>query len=272
MKNIRFKNIVLSILFILLSVTLLLSFVGENILSKTFSEFYIKQRVIGNIINLINEETPLSSNKIDILQKEFDGSKDMDQISKKYFDAIIKYYVDNEYTKVEINDEINNILDSCDKEYNIFECVLIKNKIQNTSFNHIYTYTLLSIDGKINSKVVFLIKVYKVVTSVYFRLLILLVMLLVVINIYKVNREKYKYLLMYSYNLYLSAIIGCICTFITASYLTKLISANFETKFSLNLSCIYYIEAFILIVALVLHYAYFRLNKRKKQVFKNNKK
>ena len=254
----KYFNILLITLVCIITIIIIFCLSSKNIISNAISKYYTRDRLIGNIINIINEETMLSSEKIDILLDSFRNDKDIDEISKKYFEALVDYYSSSnkDLENIDIKEELMNIADNCISKYNINECRIIKDKLNTIDLNHIYTYQVYMVDNNINSDQIVLFKIYKLLTMPMFITLNIIILIDFLLMLFILNKEKLYYLKLYSISSVIISVIGFILIIIINSISHILSNKIINKDYAINVNNLYLIVVGFLILGIIFYMLY----------------
>lgn len=185
---------IFNVLIILVIVISFLFLTGNYIINKnlysTISGAFTGKRVSSYVITAIYNKIPnMPIEKLGSIQSSIESSPYMDDISKKYVNAMVKDIQTGQASRVNIDNELDKMLSQLDGEFSKLELFKIKQEINNSDFNSIYEY---SFDSVVNNGLVKpILKIYNITNKYKYIFSILLVISF--ISMFLINKtEKFK--------------------------------------------------------------------------------
>jgi hypothetical protein len=248
-----------SIIIIIMTFLLCIYFsLKENVVS--FSDL-VKSEVSNEIINLIEKDFPsLTTNEKDLLEKKINNSKSLDNVTSKYFKAVIKDVnsTPSEYHIPDVKKDVSNLMDECflviQNERNVVipseTKTSLKNIINNENLNSIYSNTITSLQS--NEKVSEFINIYNFLTNKEVKNIFIFITVIFLILMLICSKPKYSYLFNLGVTFLLSGLImiyGLVPAIddVTHNYISSDFSKEIQTisnyliEFSLFILIIYFV-------------------------------
>lgn len=243
---------VFNVLIILVIVISFLFLTGNYIINKnlysTISSAFTGKRVSSYVITAIYNKIPnMTIEKLGSIQSSIESSPYMNDISKKYVNAMVKDIQTGQASRVNIDNELDKMLSQLDGEFSKLELFKIKQEINNSDFNSIYEY---SFDSVVNNDLVKpILKIYNITNKYKYIFSILLVISF--ISMFLINKtEKFK---VFAYTFCALAASSLIFVLFERFILEKkLMLLMNESSYIININIFYIFMTTFLAVAILL--------------------
>lgn len=223
------------------------NYIINNNLYSTISSAFTSKRVSSNIITAIYNKVPnISIEKLGSIQSSIESSPYMNDISKKYVNAMVNDIQNGKASRVNIDNELDEILSQLENEFSKLELFKIKQEIKSIDFNSVYEY---SFDSIVNDNIVKpILKIYNITNKYKNVFCILLVISFV--SLFLINKKrKYK---IFAYTFSTLEIISLIFVLFERFILEKkLMLLMNESSYLININ-IFYVFMFIFLILTII--------------------
>ena len=246
------KKCIKIILSVLLTVSLILitmSFIIENIVVKTFSQEIFAKKVSGYFLDEVVYDVDI--NTLGIMENNIRNSQYTTKITSKFIQTIVKNVVYNENIKFDISNEIDLlILENMPKEF-------YNEKVKDTK--EYLSKNIVNIEKNIEEDIIDsakgyylpILKIYSIVTNIYFRIGIIVMCILIIIGLAIIEKSKTLKTIQISSTLtMLFTIIAFIIIKLSSNFIDQTFAGGRLSGINLGLMLIFIIIEFIISVVL----------------------
>lgn len=180
----------LFLIIIISSISLTFSFSIKDIFLNTITPIINNNIITKEINNVINEEfSDLNKSTINKINSTINNSKELNEITKIYFDSIIKDITNDTYNSPNIKEYIDILIDNnLPSEYSYYKNI-INDKISNIDFDESYSNILNYTKTYINSSIKTIIDIYNILTLLTTKIILSIIILVSIILIIIINKS-----------------------------------------------------------------------------------
>ena len=242
-------KIILNILLIVSLILITMSFIIENIVVKTFSQEILAKKVSGYFLDEVVYDVDI--NTLGIMENNIRNSQYTTKITSKFIQTIVKNVVYNENIEFDISNEIDSlILENMPKEF-------YNEKVNDTK--EYLSKNIVNIEKNIEEDIIDsakdyylpILKIYSIVTNIYFRIGIILMCILIIIGLAIIEKGKTLKTIQISSTLtMLFTIIAFIIIKLSSNFIDQTFAGGRLSSINLGLMLIFIIIEFIISVVL----------------------
>ena len=168
--------------------TIIISFIVENIVVNTFSQEILSKRVSGYLLDEIVYDVDI--NKLGLIENNIRNSKSTKKITSEFINTLIQNIINDRNTKINIENEVDMLISkympneiSNEKLQNMKKNVIeeITNTEERLQNNLLYSF---------GENYLIILKIYNVVINIYFRIIIAVLCITSIVILCVL--EKYK--------------------------------------------------------------------------------
>lgn len=186
----KYLKMSLKILLVLFSITIIISFVVENIVVTTFSQEILSKKVSGYLLDEIIYDTDI--NNLESIEKNIRNSNATKKITSEFINTLIQNIINDKNEKININNEVDILIDKyMPKDAS-------DDKLKNMKINVIkqITDTEKRLQDNLlpgfGDNYLIILKIYDIITNIYFRIIISILLVVNIVILYLL--EKYRIL------------------------------------------------------------------------------
>ena len=166
----KYIKILIKILLFLFLLTIIISFLIENIVVSTFSQEVLSKRVSGYLLDEIVYDVDI--NQLELIEKNIRNSKSTKKITSEFINTLIQNIINDRNTKIKVENEVDMLISKC------IPNEIANEKLQNMKKNVIEQ--IANTEERLRNNLLYgfgedyliILKIYNVVTNIYFRILI----------------------------------------------------------------------------------------------------
>lgn len=230
--------------------------VVENIYSKTEIKDKIVQELYNNIPNINNKELNNIKNKIE-------NSKEIDTITEKYIDGIIKSVLNNKDQNVDILKEYNNLIDKITNGMNEYEKNIVTTYINKDKIDLVYKQEINNVKNNMNTQLKTILKIYNFISDSSLKNSLIFLMVINILVLFIINKSIILTIKSISITQLLFSIISLIIEFLLNKNLSSLLENYISKSININFDILYKFSIINLIISIILLIVYFIIKKKK---------
>lgn len=188
------------------------SFCAKNIVVKTISNELTKKYVSGYILDEMIGK--YDTDTILEFSRKVNSNKQIDSITNKFLDVVIFNLENDCYKNIHIDYELNIIMKDVLTDVSSTSQKYIELSVQRDNFQEIVNKITDSINNSFNNLRLFVI-FYGIVTSIKFRMILLVLIITTLINIAMINNSRIKTIIHIGIDiLFASGIVGILAVIV----------------------------------------------------------